>query len=90
MFRLSKLILLVSPIRLRKEEEDGHAGHYLHPFSSKYHMLSKVNSETIEIRIGNNSIKPSSTVRNLGVIYDSNLSFKNHITHIPICKIPAT
>ena len=46
------------------------------------HMLSKVKSETIEIRIGNNSIKPSSTVRNLGVIYDSNLSFKNHITYI--------
>ena len=37
-------------------------------------MLSKVKSETIEIRIGNNSIKPSNIVRNLGVIYDSNLS----------------
>ena len=32
------------------------------------HMLSKVKSETIEIRIGNNSIKPSSTVRNLGAL----------------------
>ena len=42
-------------------------------------MLSKVKSETIEIRIGNNSIKPSSTVRNLGVIYDSNLSFKEEL-----------
>ena len=37
-------------------------------------MLSKVKSETIEIRIGNNSIKPSNIVCNLGVIYDSNLS----------------
>ena len=45
-------------------------------------MLSKVKSETIEICIGNNSIKPSNTVRNLGVVYDSNLSFKNHITYL--------
>ena len=37
-------------------------------------QMSKVKSETIEIHIGNNSIKPSSTVRNLGVIYDSNTS----------------
>ena len=44
--------------------------------------MSKVKSETIEIRIGNNSIKPSNTVRNLGVVYDSNLSFKNHITYL--------
>ena len=48
-------------------------------------MLSKVKSETIEICIGNNSIKPSKhakTARNLGVVYDSNLSFKNHITYL--------
>ena len=42
-------------------------------------MLSKVKSETIEICIGN-SIKTSSTVRNLGVIYDSNNSIKTSST----------
>ena len=33
-------------------------------------MLFKVKSETITIRIGNNTIKPSNTVRNLGVVYE--------------------
>ena len=45
-------------------------------------MLSKVKSDTCKIRIGDSNISPSETVRNLGVKFDANLSFKNHITYV--------
>lgn len=45
-------------------------------------MLSKVKPETCEIRIGDSSVKSSNFVRNLGVIVDSNLSLRNHVTHL--------
>ena len=45
-------------------------------------MLSKVGSETCKIRIGQSSVSPSKTVRNLGVMFDANMSLKNHITHV--------
>ena len=37
-------------------------------------MLSKVGSETCKIRIGQSSVSPSKTVRNLGVMFDANMS----------------
>ena len=45
-------------------------------------MLSKVNSDTCYVRIGNSNIKPSNKVRNLGVVYDANLTFKDHISYV--------
>lgn len=46
------------------------------------HMLSKINSENCQIRIGNSYVRVSNTVRNLGIIFDANLSLKNHITNL--------
>ena len=41
-----------------------------------------MNSENCQIRIGNSYVRVSNTVRNLGIIFDANLSLKNHITNL--------
>ena len=50
-------------------------------FGSK-HMLSKIKDHTCNIRIGNAMVEPTTTVRNLGVVFDRQLTFKNHISYI--------
>ncbi len=50
-------------------------------FGSKQ-MLSKINHDKCQIRIGNCYVKPAQTARNLGVIFDANLTFNNHISYV--------
>ncbi len=50
-------------------------------FGSK-RMLSKINHEQCQIRIGNCYVKPAQTARNLGVIFYANLTFNNHISYV--------
>ena len=45
-------------------------------------MLDKVNTKGFPIRVGNSSIHSSAKTRNLGIIFDTNMSFRNHICHV--------
>ncbi len=48
----------------------------------RYDLLDqKQYTEYLELQL-DRSLVPSSTVKNLGVILDSNLSFENHISHV--------
>ena len=46
------------------------------------HMLRKVDYQSCHIHIGTTCITPTKTARNLGVIFDQEMSFLNHITHV--------
>ena len=46
------------------------------------HMLRKVDYQSCHLHIGKTCITPSKTARNLGVIFDQEMSFRNHITHV--------
>ena len=46
------------------------------------HMLSKVDYQSCHVNIGSTCITPSKTARNLGVIFDQEMSFRSHVTHI--------
>ena len=50
-------------------------------FGSKS-MLSKINSHKLSLHVGDNDIQSAAKVRNLGVIFDSNMSFNNQISNI--------
>ena len=50
-------------------------------FSTK-HMLQKVDYQSCHLHFGTTCITPTKTARNLGVIFDQEMSFLNHITHI--------
>ena len=45
-------------------------------------MLSKFNSHELSLHVGDNDIQSATKVRNLGVIFDSNMSFNNQISNI--------
>lgn len=45
------------------------------------HMLRKVDPQSCHLHIGKTCITPSKT-RNLGVIFDQEMSFCSHITHV--------
>ena len=45
-------------------------------------MLSKINAHNISLCVGENNIQSVNKVRNLGVIFDSNMSFNNKISNI--------
>ena len=45
-------------------------------------MLSKINAHNISLCVGENNIQSVNKVRNLGVIFDSNMSFNNQISNI--------
>ncbi len=48
----------------------------------RYYLLDqKQYTEYLELQLDRSPV-PSSTVQNLGVILDSNLSFENHISHV--------
>ena len=44
-------------------------------------QLTKIHNPTLTIP-GNTTIQPVSSARNLGIIFDSNLSFSDHISYI--------
>ena len=46
------------------------------------HMLRKVDYQSCYLHIGSTCITPSKTARNLGVIFDQEMSFRSHITHV--------
>ena len=46
------------------------------------HMLRKVDYQSCYLRIGSTCITPSKTAHNLGVIFDQEMSFRSHITHV--------
>ena len=48
------------------------------------HQLRKINNNDIYITVGLNRIYPSDTVRNLGIYFDSEMSFSSNINNI--CK----
>ena len=50
-------------------------------FGSKS-MLSKINSHKLSLHVGDNDIQSAAKVRNLGAIFDSNMSFNNQISNI--------
>ena len=45
-------------------------------------MLRKIDTQSCLVHIGNTSIAPSETARNLGVIFDQEMSFRHHITRV--------
>ncbi len=45
-------------------------------------MLNKVATKDSCIHVGNNTVYPSSKTRNLGVIFDTSMSFNDHVSHI--------
>ena len=45
-------------------------------------MLDEVNTKGFQIRVGNSRIHSSAKTRNLGIIFDINMSFRNHICHV--------
>ena len=45
-------------------------------------MLRKVDHQSCHLHIGKTCITPSKTARNLGVIFDQEMSFRSHITHV--------
>ena len=48
-------------------------------FGSKC-MLSKINSHDLSIHVGDNDIQSATKVRNLGVIFDCNMTFNDQIS----------
>ena len=50
-------------------------------FGSKC-MLSKINSHDLSIQVGDNDIQSATKVRNLGVIFDCNMTFNDQISNI--------
>ena len=50
-------------------------------FGSKS-MLSKINSHKLSLHVGDIDIQSATKVRNLGVIFDSNMYFNNQISNI--------
>ena len=47
-------------------------------------QLAKINQNTISIRVGNSIITPSSSVTNLGFVFDSTMSLKSQVNNV--CK----
>ena len=45
-------------------------------------MLGKVDMKEFHIQVGNNIIYPATKTRNLGVIFDTNMSFNDHVSHV--------
>ena len=46
------------------------------------HMLGKIDTQSCLVHIGSTSIAPSKTARNLGVVFDQEMSFCYHITRV--------
>lgn len=49
-------------------------------------LLAKINEPDMQLNINNDLISSSTSVKNLGILFDSHLSFHNHINHlVQIC-----
>ena len=46
------------------------------------HMLDKVDTKGFHVRVGNSNIHSSAKTRNLGVIFDTKMTFCDHVCHV--------
>jgi len=59
------------------------------PISFRIYALQKLSVTDSSLVMGSTTIQPSSVVRNLGVLFDSELTFKQHVSKIASSSVPS-